>query len=115
MKARSQGILSKHVVSKPVRSGPGARAINVKWPAQVGISRGNRVQGGAEGGGGHTVPLSNIRAEPYKGRSYNPIPQGNQVAASTQCRPGGSRVIHPAGGQHGLRSPPSRPRARAID
>ena len=99
MKARSQGIASKNLTHPSVRNGPGARAVNKNWPAQVGISRGNRVQGGAEGGGGHTLPLSGIRAEPYKGASFNPIPQGNEVAAATVCAVGGSRVVHKTGSQ----------------
>src|SRR5215469_10651804 len=96
------GIASKNIVHKPVRTGPGARAVNKAWPAQVGISRGNRVQGGAEDGGGHTLPLSGIRAEPYKGPSFNPIPQGNAVAAATVCGPGGSRNVYKSGSQGGM-------------
>ena len=94
------GPKSRQVVEKPVRTGPGAKAVNVKWPAQVGISRGNRVQGSAEGGdAGHTLPLSGIRAEPYKGASFNPVPQGNAVAAATVCGPGGSREVFKTGTQ----------------
>jgi hypothetical protein len=93
------GIKSRNVVSKPVRTGPGAKAVNVKWPAQVGVSRGNRVQGGAEGGMGGVLPLSGIRADPYKSPSFNPVRQGNAIAAATVCGPGGSREVFKTGTQ----------------
>jgi hypothetical protein len=113
---RNQGIKSKNVVHKPVRTGPGAKAVNVKWPAQVGVSRGNRVQGGAEGGMGGVLPLSGIRADPYhQGASFNPVPQGNKVAAATVCGPGGSREMLKSGSQHGLTTRANSPRGRSFD
>src|SRR5215471_5845551 len=97
MKARNQGIASKHVTRRPVVAGPGARGVNVKWPASVGASRGNRAQNALDGGGG--VILKGVRADPYKGPSFNPVPQGNAVAAATVCGPGGSRTVMRSGAQ----------------
>ena len=98
------GIAGKNVVSKPVRTGPGARAINKDWPATVGLSRGNRV-GGVEGGVGKV--LTGVRADPYKPPNFNPVRQGNEVAAATVCGPGGSREVMRSGqqGQHGSVNP----------
>jgi hypothetical protein len=86
------------------KTGVGARGVNVKWPAQVGASRGNRVQG-AEGGSGKV--LKGVRADPYAGPSFRPAPMGNAVAAATVCRPGGSRTVMRSGaqGQHGSVNP----------
>jgi hypothetical protein len=110
------GIASKNVTHRPVRTGPGARAANPKWAAQVGVSRGNRVQGSAEGGGGTTLPVpGKIIAEPYKGPSFNPVPQGNKVAAATVCGPGGSRTMYKTGAQHGLTTRANSPRGRSFD
>ena len=105
MKARNQGIASKHVTRRPVVAGPGARSVNKDWPAQVGASRGNRAQNALDGGGG--VILKGVRADPYKGPSFNPVPQGNEVAASTVCGVGGSRTVYKTGvqGQHGSVNP----------
>jgi len=108
------GIASRNVKNVGYRPGPGARAVNKAWPAQVGISRGNRVQGGAEDGGGHTLPLSGIRAEPYKGPSFNPVPQGNAVAAATVCGVGGSRTVYRSGSQGGMRSPNAPAKNRGL-
>jgi hypothetical protein len=94
------GIKSRNVVHKPVKTGVGARGVNVKWPAQVGVSRGNRVQGGVEGGRGGVLPVpGKIIAEPYKGTSFRPVKQGNEIAAATKCGPGGSREVFKTGTQ----------------
>jgi hypothetical protein len=109
------GPLSRQVVSKPVKTGPGARGVNIKWPAQVGLSRGNRVQGGVEGGRGGLLPLSGVRADPYKPPNFNPVRQGNEIAAATVCRPGGSREILKSGSQQGLVTRANNPRGHSFD
>jgi hypothetical protein len=82
----------------------------------VGVSRGNRVQGGSEGGIGKTLPLSGIRADPYKPPNFNPVRQGNEIAAATVCGPGGSRdEILKSGSQHGLTTRANNPRGRSFD
>jgi hypothetical protein len=107
------GIASKNVTHKPVRTGPGARSVNVRWPASVGGSRGNRAQNALDGGGG--VVLRGVRPEPYKGPSFNPVPQGNAVAAATVCGPGGSREVFKSGSQRGLADRQNSPKGRPFD
>jgi hypothetical protein len=108
------GIASKNVRRVGYRHGTGADAIHPKWPAQVGGSKGNRVQGGSEFSSGNRLPRSGIIAEPYKGPSFDPVKQGNEVAAATVCGPGGSREIHPHGGQQPSMRTPARPVSRPI-
>jgi hypothetical protein len=108
------GIGSRNVVSKPVIGGPGARAVNHRWPASVGGARGNRAQAGLEGGGGVVLKGEAIRPSPYRGPSFNPVPQGNLVASSTVCGPGGSRMVYKSGGQHGLANPGPRSSERPV-
>ena len=107
------GIASKNVTHKPVKTGVGARAVNKNWPASVGGSRGNRV-GGLEGGAGKI--LKGIRPRPYDaGPSFNPVKQGNELAAATKCGPGGSREVFKSGSQHGLTTRANNPRGRSFD
>jgi hypothetical protein len=107
MKARNQGIDSKNVTRPQYKSGPGARAANPKWAASVGEARGNRAQSGVEGGGGVVLKGEGVRPSPYKGASFNPVRQGNEVAAATVCGPGGSRTVMRSGqqGTHGSVNP----------
>jgi hypothetical protein len=105
------GIKSKNVVAKPVRTGPGAKAVNKRWVSDIGQSKGNHVNS-AEGGG---KTLHGVRAYPHKGPSFNPGIQGNKVAAATVCGPGGSRVIYKSGGQHGLTTRQSKSDGRGFD
>jgi hypothetical protein len=35
----------------------------------------------------------------HNDRSFQPVPFGNEVAANTVCKPGGSRDVMPSGGQ----------------
>jgi hypothetical protein len=101
------GIRSKNVTHKPVRTGVGARAVNVKWPAQVGLSRGNRVQNSLEGGGGKV--LQGVRAEPYKGQSFKPVPLGNSLVNNVGAgSPGAGRTLYGQSGsqqQYGKANP----------
>jgi hypothetical protein len=96
-KGSGGGLGSKNVVRPGYKSGPGARAANVRWTSQIGASQGNRAQNALDGGGG--VVLKGIRAQPFKGPNFNPVPQGNAVAASSVCGVGGSRTIIRTGGQ----------------
>jgi hypothetical protein len=107
------GPKGRNVVEKPMKTGVGARAVNVKWPAQVGVSRGNRVQVAETGGGGKV--LTGVRADPYKPPSFNPVRQGNEIAASTVCGPGGSRTVYKTGAQHGLATRANNARGRSSD
>src|SRR5215472_6471973 len=96
------GIAGKNVTQKPVKTGVGARAVNVKWPAQVGASRGNRVQVAETGGGGKV--LSGVRAAPYAGPSFKPVPLGNALVNNVgKGGPGTGREVLMSGtqGQHG--------------
>ena len=92
------GAKRRVVVSKPVRKGPGAQAVNKRWVSQIGQSMGNHVSG-IEGGGRE---LRGVRADPYKGASFHGPGQGNAIAAATVCGPGGSRTVYKTGAQHGL-------------
>ena len=88
---RNQGVKSRNVVSKPVRAGPGARAVNERWVSQIGQSMGNHVCG-IEGGG---KTLHGVRAHPYKGRGFNPVPQGNELVNNVGGGgPGKGRVLY---------------------
>jgi hypothetical protein len=99
------GLKSNKVVQKPVRTGVGARGANLKWASSVGQARGNRAQSGLEAGGGVVLKGEAIRPSPYRGPSFNPAPQGNQVASSTICGPGGSRAIHKSAGSMDCKIP----------
>jgi hypothetical protein len=105
---KMQGIQSKNKVSVGVRTGDGARGVNTKFASRVGQSIGNKA---TEKRG--TIPY--VREDVYKPPNFNPVRQGNEVAASTQCGPGGSRNVYRSGGQQGLRSPRPMPKGRDID
>jgi hypothetical protein len=101
------GMGSRQVTQKPQRLGQPARGINPGGPSQLGSSVGNHTTGD----GGRTT---NYRGDPWTdGR----VPAGgnqrlgNQVAASTVARPGGSRQVMKSGGQgmHGSAAPGDPP------
>jgi hypothetical protein len=66
-------------------------------------------------------PVRGVRAkDPYRGPSMNPTKYGNEIAAATVAKPGGSRNIYRTGfqGQHGSVNPGNpRPNAQrhALD
>jgi hypothetical protein len=104
------GLKSKNITERPVRVGPGARAIDKNWVAQIGSSQGN-----------HATMKSKIlpdhRADPYGGPSFRPAPMGSTVAAQTVCGPGGSRTVMRSGqqGTHGNVNPGDpRPTRRSV-
>jgi len=107
------GPAGRNVVAKPVRTGAGARGVNIKWPAQVGVSRGNRVQNALESGGGKV--LTGVRADPYEPPNFDPVRQGNEIAAAIVCGPGGSRTVYKTGAQHGLTTRANNSRGRSFD
>lgn len=103
------GLGSRNVVSKPVRTGVGARAVNKNWPAQVGGSRGNKVMRK-----GQPLP-GDMRADPYKGPSFKPVPLGNALVNNVGAGgPGAGRQVYKSGAQHGLASPEARSTERPI-
>jgi hypothetical protein len=108
MKPGRQGIDSKNLTHRPVRTGDGARAVNTKFASRVGQSMGNKA---TEKRG--VIPYT--REDVYKPPNFNPVRHGNAVAAETVCGPGGSRNIYRSGGQHGLKAPRPMPGGRDID
>jgi len=100
------GIGSKNVTHKPVRTGAGARAVNKKYISQIGTSVGNHVQTSVEGGG---KTLHGVRADPYKGRSFDPVPFGNELVNNIgKGGPGAGRTLYGQSGlqgQHGSVNP----------
>ena len=87
----NQGIRSKNLVHKPVRTGAERRHIQKAGVAQLGQMQGSHVTHGGDTG--------------YRGIGLigpkHPIsePLGNEVAAKTVCGPGGSRTIYKTGFQ----------------
>jgi hypothetical protein len=86
------GYGSRQHVEKPVRSGAGSRSARPAGVAQIGVSWGSHVTDRSE-----TSRYSGERL--HNDRSFQPTPFGNEIAARTQCGPGGSREVMPAGGQ----------------
>jgi len=94
MKPRSQGIQSKNKVSVGQRLGDGVHRVHV---AATNQRLGGKVGDHATGKGS-----TNYKGEPLYNTSaptFDPVPYGNAVSASTQCGPGGSRTIYKTGGQ----------------
>src|SRR5436190_316042 len=92
------GPSGRQVTKQPVKSGPGARAVNIAWPATVGNSRANRVQGSSEGGVGKV--LRGVRPSAYQSPSFNPVRQGNEVATNVgRGGPGAGRTLYGQSGQ----------------
>jgi len=103
------GIASKQHVSIPVRTGSGSHGTNPGAVGQLGQKQGDHVT--REGSTGY-------RGEPlHSGRSFNPTKYGNEIAASTVCKPGGSREVMSSGsqGQHGPVAGSPRPQGRGFD
>ena len=87
------GIASRVTREIGYRSGPGAKGVNKNWVSQTGQSLGNHIT--EKSGVLRGVPA----AGPYGGASFNPVEQGNKIAAATVCKPGGSRNRYPQGSQ----------------
>jgi hypothetical protein len=85
------GIASKQHVETRVRTGSGSHSTNPGYVSQLG----NKV-------GSHTTNKgdSGYRGEIFHtGKSFQPAPFGNEIAARTSCGPGGSRTVYSAGAQ----------------
>jgi hypothetical protein len=85
------GIASKQHVQTPVRTGSGSKSARPAGVAMFGQMQGSHVTHDRE---------SDYRGERlHNDRSFQPTPFGNEVAAKTVCKPGGSREVLPSGGQ----------------
>ena len=105
------GYGSRQHVETKVRTGTGSRGTRPAGVAMFGTMQGSHVTRGEE---------SSYRGEPlHGGRSFQPTPFGNEVAASTKCGVGGSRTIYSSGSQSGSSghgpSNPGNPRPQARD
>ena len=94
------GMGSRVVTERPVRVGAGSRSTNPGGVGQLGNMQGSHVTRGED---------SNYRGDPlHSGRSFNPVPFGNQVALNVgKGGPGTGRDVHASGSQgvHGGTNP----------
>ena len=90
--AKNQGIKSRNLVHPNYRTGSGANRVQKAGVAQLGQHVGDHATG--RGATGYTGERLTSNAP-----TFDPVRYGNAVAASTECKPGGSRTIHPAGSQ----------------
>src|SRR6516164_11434455 len=87
------GYGSRPHVEKPVRTGTGSRGTHPGGVAQLGQHvRDKATHGNSKGTGYRGEPLHN-------NRSFQPSPFGNEIAAKTVCKPGGSREVMSSGSQ----------------
>jgi hypothetical protein len=107
------GYGSRQHVEKPVRTGTGSRSTNPGGVGQIGQSQGSHVTRGEE---------SNYRGDPlHSGRSFQPVPFGNEVALNVKgggC--GTGRTIYKTGsqgtqGQPAAGNPPPVPSRHIIE
>jgi hypothetical protein len=104
------GYGSRQHVEKPIRTGSGSRGTNPGGVGQLGQIQGSHVTRGEE---------SNYRGDPlHSGRSFQPVPFGNEVALNVGGGgPGKGRDVHASGSQgvHGGTNPGNpRPQGRDI-
>jgi hypothetical protein len=89
--AKNQGIKSRNLVHKPVRTGAERRHVHPGGVAQLGQKQGNHSTDGNV--------LAN-RGQPLFGPNKPiSVPLGNEVSARTKAGPGGSRTIYKTGTQ----------------
>jgi hypothetical protein len=89
----NQGISSKNLVHPKVRTGTGSRGTHPGGVAQLGQHVGDKATHGNPKGSGY-------RGEPlHNNRNFQKTPFGNEIAANTVCKPGGSREVMRSGGQ----------------
>jgi hypothetical protein len=87
------GINSKNVVRKGQRLGQRQERVHVPQTNRMGAKYGDHV---TEAKGGDT----NYRGEtPLFREKYGNVPLGNEVAATTDCKAGGSRTVMKPGQQ----------------
>ena len=109
MKPGRQGIDSKNLTHRPVRTGVGAKGVNTKFVSRVGQSIGNKA---TEKRG--TSPY--VRENVYGGGSFRPVPLGNSLVNNVgKGGPGAGRNVYASGSQCGMKSPTPMPRGRDID
>jgi hypothetical protein len=97
------GIGMNKNVRPSVRTGSGSRGTHPGGVAQLGQHVGDKATHGDPKGSGY-------RGEPlHNNRSFQPVSFGNEVAANTVCKPGGSREVMSSGSQgtHGSVNPGS--------
>jgi hypothetical protein len=109
---KSQGIQSKNKVSVGQRLGTGANRVHV---AATNQRLGGKVGDHATGKGS-----TGYKGETLYNRSagtFDPVPYGNAVAATTTCGPGGSRRVMGSGSQgtHGAVTGNTRSAPRSGD
>ena len=105
------GYGSRPHTEQSVKTGTGSRSARPAGVAQTGQSQGDHV---TEYGGRD----SRYRGERlHNDRSFQPTPFGNEIAANTVCKPGGSREVLRSGGQgtHGPVAGSPRPQGRGFD
>jgi hypothetical protein len=103
------GYGSRPHVETPVKTGTGSKSARPAGVAQIGVSWGRHVTRSGE---------SNYSGERlHNDRSFQPTKFGNEIAANTQCGPGGSRQVMSSGsqGQHGDVAGSPRPPGRGFD
>ena len=107
--AKNQGIKSRNLVHPNYRTGTGANRVQKAGVAQLGQHVGDHAT--AKGRTGYTGERLTSNAP-----TFDPVPYGNAVAASTQCGPGGSRRVMGSGSQgtHGSPAPGNAPKAPAL-
>jgi hypothetical protein len=105
------GYGSRQHVEKSVRTGSGSHSTRPAGVAQIGVSWGNH----QTASGGSDTKYSGERL--HNDRNFQPTKFGNEIAANTVCKPGGSREVLPHGGQgqHGGVAGSPRPPGRGFD
>jgi len=99
---RNQGIQSRNKVSVGQRLGSGANRVHVAATNQrLGGKVGDHTT--AQGATGYTGETLYNRNAP----TFDPVKHGNEIAATTQCGPGGSRSVSKTGSQ-GVHGEPAR-------
>jgi hypothetical protein len=103
------GYGSRVHVEKPIRTGSGSYATTPGYTGQLGNKQGDHITRGGSSG---------YRGEPmHVGRSFQPVPFGNQVALNVgKGGPGTGRDVHASGSQgtHGG-ADPGNPRPQQGD
>ena len=106
------GLKSRQVTERNVRVGSGAKSVSRAWTSQIGQSMGNHITERGE-------TMRDVRARgPYNGPGMNPTKYGNEIAATTVCGVGGSRVVHKTGQQRmygAVNSGSPTPKRRSFD
>jgi len=105
------GYGSRAHVERPVKTGTGSRGTRPAGVAMFGTMQGDHST--AHGG----APTGYKGERLHNDKSFQPVPFGNEVAASTTCGPGGSREVMRSGSQgaHGAPNPGSPPPNRYRD